>query len=193
MSEDTCPATNNRGEPCGLAAGWGTDNDTGPCKYHGGAGGDVGDVRGAPENNTNAETHGLTSDPGKYYERQSDAEQTRIDSWAESWARRADYGLPGFDKILYTTAISLHQVEQADEYIGNEGVVVAQVVDRTESGVPITKDEENPALALKSRAMKDIVRTLKEFGCLDDPDSKQAAAQADTADALRDYMRQADQ
>jgi len=41
MSNDTngCPATNRNGEPCGHAAGWGTDNDTGPCKYHGGAGG----------------------------------------------------------------------------------------------------------------------------------------------------------
>jgi len=52
MAENTeqCPATNRNGEQCGLSAGWGTDNDTGPCKYHGGAteGG------GAPENNTNA-------------------------------------------------------------------------------------------------------------------------------------------
>lgn len=49
---DTCPATNRRGEPCGLSAGWGTDKTDGPCKYHGGA------STGAPEGNTNAVTHG---------------------------------------------------------------------------------------------------------------------------------------
>lgn len=59
MSDDTCPATNNRGEPCGLAAGWGTENDSGPCKFHGGAA----ENQGAPEGNVNAMTHGLTADP----------------------------------------------------------------------------------------------------------------------------------
>lgn len=55
---DTCPATNRNGESCGLSAGWGTDNDTGPCKFHGGAteGG------GAPEGNSNAAKHGAWSD-----------------------------------------------------------------------------------------------------------------------------------
>lgn len=52
MSDDTCPATNRKGEPCGLAAGWGTDNDSGPCKFHGGA------SEGAPEGNDNAVSHG---------------------------------------------------------------------------------------------------------------------------------------
>jgi len=52
--DDRCPATNRNGEPCGHPAGWGTDSDEGPCKHHGGAGGDVGDPGGAPEGNSNA-------------------------------------------------------------------------------------------------------------------------------------------
>lgn len=36
-STDRCPATNRQGEQCGHPAGWGTDNETGPCKFHGGA------------------------------------------------------------------------------------------------------------------------------------------------------------
>jgi len=48
---DGCPATNRHGEPCGHPAGWGTDNDTGACKFHGGKG-------GAPEGNDNAVTVG---------------------------------------------------------------------------------------------------------------------------------------
>lgn len=55
-NSDSCPATNREGEPCGLSAGWGTDNDSGPCKFHGGA------SSGAPEGNTNAATHGAWSE-----------------------------------------------------------------------------------------------------------------------------------
>lgn len=60
MNDDTerCPGTNRNGEPCGHPEGWGTDNDTGPCKFHGGAGG--GD--GPPEGNDNAKTHGAFSE-----------------------------------------------------------------------------------------------------------------------------------
>lgn len=53
---DTCPATNRDGEQCGLVAGWGTDNDEGPCKFHGGA------STGAPEGNQNAAKHGAWSE-----------------------------------------------------------------------------------------------------------------------------------
>lgn len=39
MNDDVerCPGTNRQGEPCGHPAGWGTDHDEGPCKFHGGA------------------------------------------------------------------------------------------------------------------------------------------------------------
>jgi hypothetical protein len=39
MTDDTdgCPGTNRKGEPCGHPEGYGTDHDSGPCKYHGGA------------------------------------------------------------------------------------------------------------------------------------------------------------
>lgn len=61
MTEQTCGATkrDGSGDPCGLPAGWGTDNDDGPCKYHGGA---TRDTSGAPEGNDNAATHGAWSD-----------------------------------------------------------------------------------------------------------------------------------
>lgn len=190
---ETCPATNRNGEPCGQPAGWGTETNSGPCRYHGGAGGDVGDVRGAPEGNDNAETHSLTSDPQKYYRRQPESEQDCIDSWAESWARRANYGLPGYDSVLHEAAVILHQIHGADEHIAEEGIIVERIIGRTEAGDPIVEEDENPAFLLKSRAMKDLIRTLKEFGCLDDPDSKQAEAVQDTADALRSFMEAADQ
>lgn len=52
---DTCGATNRNGDPCGLSAGWGTDSDSGRCKFHGGAA----DNRG--KNNGNYK-HGAFSD-----------------------------------------------------------------------------------------------------------------------------------
>lgn len=54
--EDRCPATNRNGERCGHPTGWGTDNDDGPCKHHGGA------STGAPEGNTNAAKTGAYAD-----------------------------------------------------------------------------------------------------------------------------------
>ena len=48
MNDDTdrCPATNRNGEQCGHPAGWGTDNDSGPCKHHGGAADNAGENNG---------------------------------------------------------------------------------------------------------------------------------------------------
>lgn len=58
---DTCPATNRDGEPCGLSAGWGTDTDSGPCKFHGGAGGTSPDGS-SHEGNDWAAKHGAYSE-----------------------------------------------------------------------------------------------------------------------------------
>lgn len=183
---DGCPATNRNGDPCGHPAGWGTDNDEGPCKHHGGKGGDVGDPGGPPEGSANAETHSLTSDPSKYYDRQPEPEQDKIDGWAESWAKRAGYAAPGFDVVLHEAAVTLHQIFTADTYIGREGVIVEKVIDETEDGRPIRVSEENPALKAKSRATSDVIRTLKEFGVLDDPDSQMADSVETIADVLKD-------
>lgn len=51
MAQKNCGRTaKSTGEPCQRPAGWGTNNDSGPCKFHGGASG------GAPEGNDNAVT-----------------------------------------------------------------------------------------------------------------------------------------
>lgn len=192
--EDTeygrCEATaKSTGNQCGRAA----VGEHGKCDMHGpndnggapeGNDNAVANDGGAPENNDNAERHGMRSDPGPYYHRQPDAEQDRIDEWAASWARRSDYGELGFEKVFQTNAIKLHQIESGDEYIAEEGAVVSRLVGRTENGEPIIENEENPAFLYQGRAMKDIIRFLKEFGCLDDPDSQQAEAAQSVAEIL---------
>lgn len=193
-----CGYVKDDGDPCELPAGWGTGHvGEGRCDHHPGRGAPegnnnaVGNSGGCPpDNNGNAETHSLKSDPGTYYKRQSPDEQDRIDGWAESWSRRGGYDGLGFDKLFQTHAIKLHQIETADEAISDDGVIITRIVDRTESGEPITKDEEHSAFLLQSRALKDISRFLKDFGCLNDPDTKQAAAQQDLADAWRDALEE---
>lgn len=134
-------------------------------------------MAGRRKETANAETHGLTSKPGKYYERLSPEQQDCVDSWAESWRRRADYEAPGYDKLYRTHAIKLHQVEAGDVFVAEHGVIVDRVVDRTESGEPIVRKEENPALKFQSRALSDLMGFLKKMGCLNDPDSQKADAQ----------------
>jgi hypothetical protein len=79
---DICGATNNRGDPCGLPAGWGTPGSGGDrCKFHGGLSSKNTDYLenndhavgnpggGAPELNTNAEIHGGYASWEKAYKR----------------------------------------------------------------------------------------------------------------------------
>jgi len=77
MSDDTCPATNRDGDPCGLSAGWGTDNDSGPCKFHGGA------SSGAPEGNDNAVTVGAWADDF-FEDFLTEGEQRRVKEMADA-------------------------------------------------------------------------------------------------------------
>jgi hypothetical protein len=84
---EVCGATNNRGEPCKLPAGWGTPGSGGGrCKFHGGLSTGAKDTShleendfaegnaggGAPEGNTNSRIHGGFSDWRKAYERFDD-------------------------------------------------------------------------------------------------------------------------
>jgi len=81
---ERCPATNRNGEPCGHPSGWGTDNDSGPCKFHGGAA----DNRG--ENNGNYK-HGAFSDHlrSDLTDDELDAIDDMVDAYADPEEARA--------------------------------------------------------------------------------------------------------
>jgi len=78
MNEDTetCPGTNRNGDPCGHPAGWGTDSDSGPCKFHGGAA----DNRGPKNGNWK---HGAFSDHLR--SDLTDAEEDALEEMAEAF------------------------------------------------------------------------------------------------------------
>lgn len=70
MTDDICGAqAKSTGEPCQRPAGWGTDNSSGRCKFHGGSspGGQEGNDGGAPEDNTNSVSHGAYADQSNLY------------------------------------------------------------------------------------------------------------------------------
>lgn len=177
-----CDATaKTTGDRCGQPA----IDEHGKCYFHGSG--------GAPENNGNSETHGLTAQADKWFNRHRDDVDGRV---REKVARAVEHvpftweNLMKMDELVQA-AINQEQVRKGDQYIRDEGIMRTETIPVGE-GV-VQQDEENPASLQKSRLQKDTIRLLKELGYLDDPDSQQAAAQEDIADAWREALETADE
>jgi hypothetical protein len=198
MSDDGCPATNNRDEPCGHPAGWGTDHDDGPCKFHGGA------SSGAPENNTNAVTHGAYADCNTYYQEILDQQLQQFvdDVFADYVERyRELHGEPplGIESELFRVAVTHAKDIGLERWVDEkpEGLESGHpLVDKETNIVPVgegmTETErsyrESVVIAAQKKLSNDRRMWLKDLGLLEDPDSQQAAAHEDVADALREVL-----
>ena len=167
---ERCPATNRNGEQCGHPPGWGTDNDSGPCKFHGGA------STGAPKNNGNASKHNLRADKEKWFKRQDEQTQAAVVRLHETWLELAN-DPAGAESILWDAAVNEFLLGEADAYLAEDGFIVEQVVGVGDSGEPITAEKEHPALLPRSRMQKDTVRILKETGVLSAAEDRKADAQ----------------
>jgi len=178
--DERCPATNRDGERCGHPAGWGTDNDSGPCKFHGGA------SDGAPEGNGNAETHGLRSDREKWFKRHREDASPLVKALVESYVDDAPFGFESTAKVdqLCEVAIDQARLRHANEYL--DEFLTEQVVGVSESGEPIVELEENPAHMPRDRIKRTNAKILKDLGVMDDPDSAQASATATLAEVIDD-------
>lgn len=212
MGED-CPGTNERGEPCGLDAGWGVDGEsTGPCTYHrhddtrsrgapegnqyavgndGGApeGNDnaVGNSGGGPpENNDNAETHGMSANARKWFERHRSEVESEVRLTVAAAVEEAPFSWHNHlkMKVLVSAAINFEQENKGSQYIADQGILTERVVGRRQDGTPVKDIDEHPSLLSKSRLQRDGIRLLKELGYLDDPDSQQAEATESVAAML---------
>lgn len=204
MSDDTCPGTNNRGEPCGHDPGWGTPNDSGPCKFHGGLGGDVGDSGGAPEDNTNAVTHGAYADHNNYYQNVLDEPLREFvdDVFADYLEKyREQHGDPalGIESELFRIAVTHAKDIGLDRWADEkpEGLESGHpLVDEETEIVPIGDGQietqrsfrESVVLRAQKQLSNDRRMWLKDLGLLEDPDSQQAQSQQDMADALREVL-----
>lgn len=182
-----CNATTRDGGYCALVEGYGTDSDSGRCKYHGGA------STGPPKGNNNAVKHGIYQQRSSYYEDLGAEEKAWVDSLVESMLEDAPFTKDNFHKfqMLREVAIDIHKARRSNDYIGEEGVIVENI-ERDEDGDPIyedgelkTKAEENPVNLAYDRLKRTYVKQLKELGIMgDSPDAQQADAEESIASQL---------
>jgi hypothetical protein len=174
---DICGAKTRDGSPCARPAGWGTDGD-GRCKQHGGA------SPGPPKGTANAETHGLTADREKWFERHREDAEPLVRALVESYVSDAPFGFNNTAKVDLLTEVAIDQVRirRANDVL--DEFVTEKVVGQTDDGEPIVSVEENPAHMPRSRIKRDNTRLLKELGVLDDPDSAQASATQSLAEVI---------
>jgi hypothetical protein len=205
MSDDNCPGTNNEGDPCGRDAGWGSPNESGACKFHGGLGGDVGDSGGAPDENTNAVTHGAYADANSYYQDvlTDDLREFVDDVFADYMEEyRERHGEPalGIESELFRVAVTHAKDIGLDRWADEkpEGLDSGHpLVDEETEIVPIGEGQtetqrryrESVVLAAQKKLSNDRRMWLKDLGLLEDPGSQEAQAKEDVAEALREVLQ----
>lgn len=191
MSDDGCPATNRNGEPCGHPAGWGTDNDEGPCKFHGGAT----EGAGAPEGNGNAQKHGLHADRGKFYARLDEAKQARVDElegalierYEEFHGREPD---AADVRDLFEIAVGYVQRDYARDWLadnaddGSNPVTEEMVVGQRDDGSPITVEVPARINETLDSSRREDRLMKKHMGLFRDPETKQAEATETLAEVI---------
>lgn len=139
------------------------------------------------EGETRAMKHGLTAQRTNYYKSLDDEDQGFIEAMVDSWLENAPFDRNNVAKVneLYRIAVDQHRLWNAtDEYV-DEGMVKDVTIDYDEdTKEEITAEDENPVNLPYSRLDRDLFKKLKELGCLDDPDSKQAEADMSIAQKL---------
>lgn len=184
---DRCPATNRNGEQCGLSAGWGLpDTSEGPCKFHGGAGGDVGDPGGAPEGSANAQKHALRADRGLFYDRLEDSKQARVDRFEAAMIDRykRNHGRdpdPADVKDLFEIAVGYALRDYARDYMAEEmaetdNPMLEHVEYNTDAGEHVEYDKPAEILEQIETLRQGDRMQRKTKGLENDPESQNADA-----------------
>jgi hypothetical protein len=194
---DRCPATNRNDEPCGHPAGWGTDNDTGPCKFHGGEspGGQENNDGGAPEANGNAQKHGLHADRGLLYERLSDERQQLVDEWEAALIERyKEYHGREPDRAdvedIFELAVGYAQRRVARDWLAENAdgeldlLTEEMVVGQHENGSPVTVEAPSQMLDAIGDNRREDRLARKHKGLEKDPETQQADAAATLAEVI---------
>jgi len=155
-------------------------NGTGRCYMHGG-----GDGTGAPEGNTNAMTHGLYAQTTNYYKSLDEDEKAFIESLVDSWIENAPFDRENTAKVnrIYKIAIDEHKMWRANDYYASEDFVDVTDIP-AENGDSYEVKEENPINQTYDRLSRTSIKELKELGCLDSPDDRQADATESLAKKL---------
>lgn len=155
---------------CQNYSGSGTDDDSGRCRFHGGAT----ENAGAPAHNQNNAKTQMTADPHHYHESLPQVEQDWIDDTTTAIlerVRRIHGRDPDFlDRTLARSiAINFHILSKARDYSKDEliQVIVHDGGDHEEKGALVEEVR---------RFQNSIIQNLKQLGVLEDPESQKADA-----------------
>jgi len=190
VAETTCGdhgGHKTSGEPCGRAEGWGTDFDSGKCKFHRGTSADG----SSHDNIASNEKHGLKADTKKWFDRHRDEVEDDVRVLVESYIEDAPFGFENTAKVDKLTELCIDQIRlrEANEWLREE-FLKEETVSVTDDGRPIKKLVENPAHMPRDRIKRTNLKGLKELGILDDPESQKAEAQEDLASLWAQELRE---
>lgn len=173
---DICGAECRDGTPCQNPPLIDADR----CRMHGGQSPGV-------EGNGNRETHGLTADRDKWFERHREDCEELVRAIVASYVEDAPFGWEQMAKVDKLTEVAIDQVRLRHSNDELDSFLNEKVVSITENGREITELEAHPGHRPRDRIKKTNLKVLKELGILDDPDSQQAAATEDLADAVINF------
>lgn len=142
---------------------------------------------GAPEGNTNAQTHGMYTKHSNYYKSLSKDDQEFIHALVNSWLEDAPFDESNVAKMtrLYKLAIDEHKLIRAnDYYIDQEFVIEEETGFNPVTGESQTSKKENPINLTYDRLSRTTMSELKNLGILDSPEDRQADATASLAKFL---------
>ena len=145
---------------------------------------------GAPEGNTNPMKHGLYAQRTNYYNALEDDDKEFVEAMVDAWIGMSPYERDnvGIVNELYRCAIDqLRAWGGIEEFVNGdelEGLTKEMVIGVSESGQPITAEDEHPVNMAYSRLDRDVRTKLKELGIYDSPEKQQADATESLAQKL---------
>jgi hypothetical protein len=178
MTQDSqkCEASCKDGSSCGS---WAVTGET-KCRIHLGK-----SVDGSShESNGHAERHGLKADRDKWFNRHREEVETLVRTLVASYIEDAPFGWESTAKVdkLCAVAVDQARLRESNNYL--DDFLVEQTTAVTDAGEEVTRLEENPGHMPRDRIKRTNVKTLKELGILDDPDTTRADSVATLAEVI---------
>jgi hypothetical protein len=183
---------------CNRTAGWGTDDSSGRCRTHGAEG-------GAPEDNTNAVTHGAYADCNSYYQsvlndRMRQFVDDVFEDYYTEYTERHGKPILGIEAELFRLSVTHAKDIGLDKWADEKP-------EELESGHPLVDKEtrkksvgddygestiidehryrESVVAQAQKRLSTDRRQWLKDLGLLEDPESQKTDALTDLKDAWK--------
>lgn len=181
------------GEPCERVAGWGTDFEDGPCKYHRGTRPDGGNDGGAPTNNGNAAKTNKHADRSKLWHRLTDE---RKELWLEirnaqierhtkrSGEEPNSEDIDAYEDRAWSAILKKYARDRMAKCMEETGNPLIEKVTRTVDGETVTFERPNQVLSEVTDNRREDRLAAKDRGMLNDPESNKADAARTLADVL---------